>query len=164
MHWGVTILPINAIVSQCACNSPSVHAIVSQCACNSLSLHVLYLGPKLVKNIFCYFWLDVKIYRGHPLTLISALGVTILRLNAIVSQRACNSPSLHVLYLGSKIVKFIFYYCIPRTKYVRGILWFSRRYAAASASASASAASASAFHRLRDNFKKPYRIASIFDM
>ena len=26
------------------------------------------------------------------------------------------------------------------------------------------AASASAFHRLRDNFKKPYRIASIFDM
>ena len=55
-------------------------------------------------------------------------------------------------------------YCIPRTKYVRGILWFSRRYAAASASASASAASASAFHRLRDNFKKPYRIASIFDM
>ena len=47
--------------------------------------------------------------------------------------------------------------CIPRTKYVRGILWFSRRYAAASASASA-------FHRLRDNFRKPYRIASIFDM
>ena len=43
--------------------------------------------------------------------------------------------------------------CIPRTKYVRGILWFSRRYA-----------SASAFHRLRDNFKKPYRIASIFYM
>ena len=41
--------------------------------------------------------------------------------------------------------------CIPRTKYVRGILWFSRRYA-----------SASAFHRLRDNFKKPYWIASIF--
>ena len=31
--------------------------------------------------------------------------------------------------------------CIPRTKYVRGILWFSRRYAA------------SAFHRLRDNLK-----------
>ena len=53
--------------------------------------------------------------------------------------------------------------CIPRTKYVRGILWFSRRYAAASASA-ASAASASAFHRLRDNLKKPYRIASIFYM
>ena len=50
-------------------------------------------------------------------------------------------------------------YCIPRTKYVRGILWFSRRYAAASASASASA-----FHRLRDNFRKPYQIASIFDM
>ena len=43
--------------------------------------------------------------------------------------------------------------CIPRTKYVRGILWFSRRYAAASA-----------FHRLRDNLKKPCRIASIFDM
>ena len=42
--------------------------------------------------------------------------------------------------------------CIPRTKYVRGILWFSRRYAA------------SAYHRLRDNLKKPYRIASIFDM
>ena len=32
---------------------------------------------------------------------------------------------------------------IPRTKYVRGILWFSRRYAAASA-----------YHRLRDNLKK----------
>ena len=47
-------------------------------------------------------------------------------------------------------------WCIPRTKYVRGILWFSRRYAAS--------ASASAFHRLRDNFKKPYRIASIFYM
>ena len=30
-------------------------------------------------------------------------------------------------------------YCIPRTKYVRGILWFSRRYAAASAATSASA-------------------------
>ena len=49
-------------------------------------------------------------------------------------------------------------YCIPRTKYVRGILWFSRRYAASAS------ASASAFHRLRDNFKKPYRIASIFYM
>ena len=46
------------------------------------------------------------------------------------------------------------YNCIPRTKYVRGILWFSRRYAAASASA---------FHRLRDNLNNPYRIASIFD-
>ena len=44
-------------------------------------------------------------------------------------------------------------YCIPRTKYVRGILWFSRRYAATSA-----------FHRLRDTLKKPYRIASIFYM
>ena len=60
MHWGVTILPLNAIVSQRACNS--------------LSLHVLYLGPNIVKNIFCYFWLDVQINRGHPLTLISALG------------------------------------------------------------------------------------------
>ena len=29
--------------------------------------------------------------------------------------------------------------CIPRTKYVRGILWFSRRYAAAASAASASA-------------------------
>ena len=44
-------------------------------------------------------------------------------------------------------------YCIPRTKYVRGILWFSRRYAAAAA-----------FHRLRDNLQNPYRIASIFYM
>ena len=101
---------VHVIVSQCACNPPSLHVIVSQRACNSPSLHVLYLGSKIVKNIFCYFWLDVQIYRGHPLTLISALGVTILPLNAIVSQRACNSPSLHVLYLGSKIVKNIFYY------------------------------------------------------
>ena len=45
-------------------------------------------------------------------------------------------------------------YCIPRTNVLGGgggggggILWFSRRYAAASA-----------FHRLRDNFKNPYRI------
>ena len=110
MHWGVTILSLNAIVSQRTCNSPSLHVIVSQCACNSLSLHVLYLGPKIVKNIFCYFWLDVQIYRGHPLTLISALGGHyILPLNfAIVSQSACNSHSLHVLYLGSKIVKIYF--------------------------------------------------------
>ena len=47
-------------------------------------------------------------------------------------------------------------YCIPRTKYLRGILWFSCRYAAASASA------ASAFHRLRDDLKNSYRIVSIF--
>ena len=33
----------------------------------------------------------------------------------------------------------IFVNCIPRTKYVRGILWFSRRYAAASAVSAASA-------------------------
>ena len=110
----VTILPLNAIVSQRACNSPS--------------FHVLYSCPKIITNIFCYFWLDVQIYRGHPLTLISAMGggggVTILPLNAIVSQRvcnspslhvivsqcACNSPSLHVLYLGSKIVNNIFCY------------------------------------------------------
>ena len=57
---GVTILRLNAIVSQRACNSPS--------------LHVLYLGSKIVKNIFYYFWLDVQIYRGHTLTLISAPG------------------------------------------------------------------------------------------
>ena len=37
--------------------------------------------------------------------------------------------------------------CIPRTKYVRGILWFSRRYAAASASASAASADTSSFSR-----------------
>ena len=40
--------------------------------------------------------------------------------------------------------------CIPRTKYVRGILWFSRRYAAS--------ASASAFHRLRDNLSDCFHI------
>ena len=34
-----------------------------------------------------------------------------------------------------------------------GVLWFSRHYAAASA-----------FHRLRDNLKNPYQIASIFYM
>ena len=101
MHWGVTILPVNVIVSQCACNS--------------LSLHVLYLGPKIVKNILFHFWTDVQIYRGHPLTLINALGwggggVTILPLNAIVSQRACNSPSFHVLYLCPKIITNIFCY------------------------------------------------------
>ena len=43
--------------------------------------------------------------------------------------------------------------CIPRTKYVRGILWFSRRYAAASADTSSP-----------NNLKNPYRIASIFYM
>ena len=70
-------------------------------------------------HVFCYFWLDVQIYRGHPLTLISALGggggVTILPVNAIVSQRACNSPSLHVLYLGSQIYFFIF---LGMSKYI----------------------------------------------
>ena len=40
-------------------------------------------------------------------------------------------------------------YCIPRTKYVRGILWFSRRYAAASVST---------FHRLRDNLSDSFHI------
>ena len=58
------------------------------------------------------------------------------------------------------LVSYQMFYCLiivsPRTKYVRGILWFSRRYAAASA--------ASAYHRLRDNLKNPNRIASIFDM
>ena len=39
-------------------------------------------------------------------------------------------------------------YCIPRTKYVRGILWFSRRYAAAASAAAASAsADTSSFSR-----------------
>ena len=65
---------------------------------------------------------------------------------------------LHYAYMFNCLTFLL----IPRTKYVRGILWFSRRYAAASASAAS--ASASAFHSLRDNFKKPYRIASIFDM
>ena len=46
---------------------PSVHVTLP-------SLHVLYLGSKIVKNIFYYFWLDVQIYRVHPLTLISAMG------------------------------------------------------------------------------------------
>ena len=64
--------------------------------------------------------------------------------------------SFNLLLHRFMIVYFINNYCIPRTKYVRGILWFSRRYAAASA--------ASAFHHLRDNLKKPYRIASMFDM
>ena len=36
---------------------------------------------------------------------------------------------------------FIAYNCIPRTKYLRGILWFSRRSAAASAAASADTSS-----------------------
>ena len=53
----------------------------------------------------------------------------------------------------------IFLTLLSRTKYVRGILWFSRRYAAAAAPSAASA-----FHRLRDNLKNPYRIASIFYM
>ena len=74
--------------------------------------------------------------------------------------RHFSDPSYKMLlYIKYNIGSYIqLHYCIPRTKYVRGILWFSRRYAAASS------ASASAFHRLRDNFKKPYRIASIFDM
>ena len=100
MHWGVTILPLNAIVSQRACNSPS--------------LHVLYLGSKIVKNIFYYFWLDVQIYRGHTLTLSSALGwgggghYTTIKCNCFL--RACNSPSFHVLYLCPKIIKNLFCY------------------------------------------------------
>ena len=77
MHWGVTILPLNAIVSQRACNSPS--------------LHVLYLGSKIVKNIFYYFWLDVQIYRGHPLTLISAMGG-----HYTTNKCNCSVPSVHV--------------------------------------------------------------------
>ena len=40
--------------------------------------------------------------------------------------------------------------CIPRTKYVRGILWFSRH--------------PQTLHRSHDNLKNPYRIASIFYM
>ena len=42
----------------------------------------------------------------------------------------------------------------PIRMYVRGILWFSRRYAA----------SAETFDRSHDNLKNPYRIASIFYM
>ena len=124
MHWGVTILPLNAIVSQCACNSPS--------------FNVLYLGPKIVQINFFYFWLDVQIYSGHPLTLISALGGGggghYTTLNAIVSQRACNSPSLHVivsqcacnslslhvLCLGPKIVKNKFCYFWLDVRIYRG--------------------------------------------
>ena len=36
------------------------------------------------------------------------------------------------MLFGAPILKMLCN-CIPRTKYVRGILWFSRRYAAASA-------------------------------
>ena len=46
-------------------------------------------------------------------------------------------------YIQPLILKHL-YICIPRTKYVRGILWFSRRYAASAAAASAAAASAAA--------------------
>ena len=76
--------------------------------------------------------------------------------------------------------------CIPRTKYVRGILWFSRRYAAAFVSPVRSTYGGyyglvvvtpprpprpprprprpQTLHRSHDNLKNPYRIASIFDM
>ena len=64
----------------------------------------------------------------------------------------------HEVICSSVAIDHLCSHCIPRTKYVRGILWFSRRYATLSASA------ASAFHRLRDNLTKPYRIASIFYM
>ena len=94
-------LPLNTIVSKFACNSPS--------------LHVPYLGPKIITNIFCNFYLDVTIYMGHALALISAIGVTILPLNTIVSQSACNSPSFHVLYISvqklSKIYLVILVCC-----------------------------------------------------
>ena len=35
--------------------------------------------------------------------------------------------------------------CIPRTKYLRGILWFSRRYAASAAAAASASADTSSF-------------------
>ena len=45
-------------------------------------------------------------------------------------------------------------YCIPRMKYVRGILWFSRRSAAASASAATRPPRPQTLHRSHDNLKK----------
>ena len=57
----------------------------------------------------------------------------------------------------SFMVNFIFLFIVsPVRMYVWGIIWFSRRYTAASASAD--------IHRSHDNLINPYRIASIFDM
>ena len=50
-------------------------------------------------------------------------------------------------------------YCIPRTKYVRGILWFSRRYVV-----TPPPPRPQTLHRSHDKLKNPYRIASIFYM
>ena len=46
----------------------------------------------------------------------------------------CDNFILH--YVTKCTINKLIYNCIPRTKYVRGILWFSRRYAAASADTS----------------------------
>ena len=48
------------------------------------------------------------------------------------------------IHLGYGVDMMVRVYCIPRTKYVRGILWFSRRSAASASVSAASTASASA--------------------
>ena len=50
-----------------------------------------------------------------------------------------------VTHCGPYIENWLLTICIPRTKYVRGILWFSRRSAAASAAAAS--ADTSSFSR-----------------
>ena len=87
-------------------------------------------------------------------------------LHQVLLKMKMNFPvNIIVVQLSSTVFTFfmsVHLYLIvsPVRSTYGGYYGLVRRYAAASASA----ASASAFHRLRDNFKNPYRIASIFDM
>ena len=71
------------------------------------------------------------------------LTYTMVYLVYCISMSDANIADLKVYHILGHPV----YNCIPRTKYVRGILWFSRRYAAASASAASASADTSSFSR-----------------
>ena len=63
---------------------------------------------------------------------------------------------------GADSIVLLRLYRDSRTKYVRGILWFSRRSAAAPSRVPPPRPQT--LHRSHDNLKNPYRIASIFYM